>query len=177
MIFRLSQKLCSKIGAGKLSEIPLGDNPFADWSANLFVADRTQYILLSNTKSLYTTVLFRKGITDDRDFIELALGSIRKVMELDGQELVYRRFIGPASGTVRFAKALDRSVTGSMNELIHAAKIMLAGGEMSPLDASFHLNDVLLSVIAPNRAAKYGRPREAFKSILHEQTTTQGGEA
>ena len=33
MIFRLSQKLCTKIKAGKLSEIPLDDNPFADWSA------------------------------------------------------------------------------------------------------------------------------------------------
>ena len=73
MIFRLSQKLCTKIKAGKLSETPLDENPFADWSAHLFVADRTQYIIVSNTKSLYSTVLFAKGITDDSRFIERAL--------------------------------------------------------------------------------------------------------
>ena len=72
MIFRLSQKLNTKIKAGALRALPLDDNPFADWSAHLFVADRTQYILVSNTKSLYSTVMFGKGITDDGHFIERA---------------------------------------------------------------------------------------------------------
>jgi len=165
MIFRLSQKLCTKIKAGKLSETPLDENPFADWSAHLFVADRTQYIILSNTKSLYSTVLFAKGITDDSRFIERALSSILEFMQDDGQQFVYRRFIAPASGTVRFAKALDRTVTGSMNELVFAAKIMLAEGELSPFDVGFRLNDFLLSAIAPDKAAKYGKPNEAFKTL------------
>ena len=55
MIFRLSQKLNDKIKAGPLPVLPLDDNPLADWSAHLFLADRMQYILLSNTKSLYST--------------------------------------------------------------------------------------------------------------------------
>ena len=57
MIFRLSQKLNSKIKAGPLPALPLDENQFADWSAHLFVVDRTQYIMLSNTKSLYSAVL------------------------------------------------------------------------------------------------------------------------
>jgi hypothetical protein len=105
MILRLSQKLSTKIKAGSLKPMPLDDNPFADWTAHLFVADRTQYIIVSNTKSLYSTVLFAKGITNDSRFIERALGSIREFMQDDSQEFVYRRFIVPASGTVSFAKA------------------------------------------------------------------------
>ena len=89
MIFRLSQKLTAKIEAGPLATVPLDENPFADWSAHLFVAGRTQYILLSNTKSLYSTVMFGRGITDDRRFIERALGNIRDFMVDDGQEFVY----------------------------------------------------------------------------------------
>ena len=108
MIFRLSQKLSTKIKAGTLRTAALHQNPFADWSAALFVAGRTQYILLSNTKALYSTVLYGKGITNDSHFIERALSSIRELMADDGQEVVYRRFIAPASGSVRFAKALDR---------------------------------------------------------------------
>ena len=75
MIFRLSKTLNTKIGAGALPKLPLNENPFADWSAHLFVADRTQYILLSNTKSLYSAVLFGKGINDDSRFIERALST------------------------------------------------------------------------------------------------------
>ena len=165
MIFRLSQQLCTKIKAGKLSDTPLDENPFADCSAHLFVADQTQYIILSNTKSLYSTVLFAKGITGDSRFIERALSSIREFMQDDGQQFVYCRFIAPASGTVRFAKALDRTVTSSMNQLVFAAKIMLAEGRLSPHDVGFKLNDFLLSAIAPDKAAKYGKPNEAFKTL------------
>ena len=44
MILRLSQKLCTKIKAGQLSDMPLDENPFADWSAHLFFVGRTQHI-------------------------------------------------------------------------------------------------------------------------------------
>lgn len=158
MILRLSQTLCTKIKAGSLKPMPLDDNPFADWTAHLFVADRTQYILVSNTKSLCSTVLFAKGITNDSHFIVRALGSLREFMEEDGQAFVYHRFVAPASASVRFAKALNRAVTGSMNELIIHSTAMLVEGELSPFDVGFKLNDTLLSAIAPSKRAKYGKP-------------------
>jgi len=168
MIFRLSQKLNGKIKAGTLPSLPLDENPFADWSAHLFVADRTQYILVSNTKSLYSTVMYGKGITDDSTFISSALSNLGEFTADDGQQFVYRRFIAPESGTVRFAKALDRAVTGSMNDLINHATAWLEDSELSPYDVGFKLNDVLLSAIAPSKAQKYGKPRETFKNLLNE---------
>ena len=72
MIIRLSQKLTKKINAGKQTEMPLDENPYADWSCHLFTADRTQYIILSNTASLYSCVMYGQGITDDSRFIERA---------------------------------------------------------------------------------------------------------
>jgi hypothetical protein len=165
MIFRLSHKLNAKIKAGALATVPLDENPFADWSAHVFVAGRTQYILLSNTKALYSTVLYGKSVTDDGHFIECALSAIREFMEDEGQEFVYRRFIAPASGTVRFAKALDRSVTGSMNDLIRHATAWLAGGDLSPHDVGLRLNDILLSALAGSDSP-YSKPREAFKAMV-----------
>ena len=165
MILRLSQKLCTKIKAGSLKTLPLDENPFADWSAHLFVADRTQYILVSNTKSLYSTVMYAKGINDDGTFIARALSNLGEFTADDGQQFVYRRFIAPASGTVRFAKALDRAITGSMNDLINHATAWLIEGELSPYDVGFKLNDVLLSAIAPSKTEKYGNLREAFKAL------------
>ena len=166
LTFRPSHKLNAKIKAGPLPALPLSENPFVDWSGHLFVADRTQYILLSNTKSLYSTVLYGKGITDDRRFIERALSSLRESLEDDGQAFVYQRFIAPESSTVRFARASGRAITGSMNDLIVHATALLVEGELSPFDVGFRLNDVLLSALAAGGAKKYGTPREAFKSMV-----------
>ena len=147
--------------------MPLHENPFADWSAHLFVVDRTQYILLSNTKTLYSVVTFGKGITNDSHFIERALSSIREFMQDDGYEAEYLRFIAPATARVRFAKALDRTVTGSLNELVQAATYCLDDGVRSPFDVSVELNDLLLSAIASSKADKYGKPKEAFESLVN----------
>ena len=171
MIIRLSEKLNAKIKAGDLPSLPLDENPFADWSGNLFVADRTQFILVTNTKSLYSTILFGRGVTDDGIFIDHALSTLREFMQYDGQEFVYRRFIAPASGTVRFAKPLDRSVTASMNDLIFHAKAWLIEGELSPFDVACKLNDIPLSSL------KFAKPREVFKALHVAQPANEGNEA
>ena len=85
MIFRLSQRLNAKVKAGVLRALPPHENPLADWSAHLFLAGRTQYLLLSNTRSLYSTVMYGKGVTTDSHFIERALGGIREFMEADAR--------------------------------------------------------------------------------------------
>ena len=131
MIIRLSQRLAKKLKVGQLSAVPPEDNPYADWSAHLFTADRTQYIILTNTHSLYSVVMYGKGIADDSRFIGRALDNIREFMEGDGQAFIFQRLIAPASGNVRFAKSLNRSVTGSMNDMIFHAKAWLTEVDMS----------------------------------------------
>ncbi|MCA9199575.1 MAG: hypothetical protein KDA87_18660 [Planctomycetales bacterium] len=166
MIFRLTQKLGTKIKAGRLSESPLDENPFADWSCNLFTAGRTQYIIVSNTASLYSCVMHAKGITNEGRFVEQTLSTIREFMEADEQVLAYQKLIAPASGSITFAKSLNRSVTGSMNDLIRFAKHWLAEDDLSPHDVGFELNDILLSALATTKSQGYGRPNEAFKAMF-----------
>lgn len=176
MIFRLSQKLCKKLKESSLLSLPLDDNPYADWSAHLFTADRAQYIIVTNTKALYSVVMYGQGITAGGHFIDRALSCIREFMEDDGQTFIYQRFVAPASGSVRFGKALDRSVTGSINEMVKSAKIWLEEGEVSPHEVGFKLNDVLLSALAPNEKDSYGKPREAFKALADGLGTRTNGE-
>jgi hypothetical protein len=161
MIFRLSQKLNTKIKAGTLPALPLDENPFADWSAGLFLVGRTQHILVSNTKSLYSTVLPGKGVTNDSDFIERALSSIREFMEADGQQGVYERFIAPASASVQFTKALNRSVTGSMNDMTRHAAYWLAAGDVSLFEIGSRLKDIPMSALKHD-GSTHGFPRDAF---------------
>ena len=167
MILRLSQKLNSKIKAGKLGEVPLDENPFADWSAHLFVVNRTQYIILSNTASLYSCVMHGKGSSNDGRFIERAHSTIREFMEADGMSEIYQRFVAPSSENVMFAKAFNRSVTSSMNELVRFATDLLMEDELAPHEVGFKVNNFLLSAIATCKPDKYGTPSEAFQVLAN----------
>ena len=165
MIFRLSDKLNAKIKAGTLATLPLDENPFADWSAGLFLVGRSQYILLTNTKSLYSTVLPGKGITDEKTFVERALSSLREFMDADGQEGVYERLVVPVSGSVQFAKALNRSVTGSMNDMTKHAAYYLAAGDVSPIEIGSRLKGIPMSALKHDRST-HGFPRDVFKAMV-----------
>lgn len=177
MIYRLSQTLAKKLKERTLPSLPLDENPYADWSAHLFTADRTQYIIVTNTKSLYSAVMHGKGITDDNEFIHRAVSNLREFMEADRLAFIYQRFVGPTSESVQFGKALNRSVTGSINELVKLAKFWLAEGELAPFDIGFKLNDILLSALARSKADFYWKPREAFKALADGLGPGTGGEA
>jgi hypothetical protein len=166
MILRLSQKLSTKIKVDTAKVLPPDDNPYADWTCHLFTVKRMQYVLLSNTPSLYSTVLHGKGITNDSQLMNRALDSLREFMQHDGQQLAYERFIAPASGTIQFSKSLGRSVTGSMNELVTHAIHWLTEGGLSPFDVSFKLNEILISSLSGPDGRRYGRPREVFNALL-----------
>ena len=165
MIFRLSHHLNTKIKAGPLSASPLDGNIYADWSARTFTAGRTQYILLSHTSSLYSVIMFGRGITHEGQFIKLALDSIREFMSYDGLGLIYMNFLAPATASVRFCKPLNKSVIGMMNELEATAKLHLRTGAWSPFDIGFTLNEIPFAAIARPDAGGYATPREAFKRL------------
>ena len=170
MIFRLSQKLAKKLREGSLPSLPLDENRYADWSAHLFTVARTQYIIVTNTKALYSVVMYGKGITDYSEFISRALSVLREFMEDDGQSFVYQRLIAPTTASVKFAKTLDRSTVGSINELVKFATYYLQDDEISPHDLGFKLNDILLSALASEKGG-YGKPNEAFKGLMTTKDT------
>lgn len=165
MLFRLSQILATKIKVGNLRDMPPDPNPYADWSCHLFTVKRTQYIILSNTASLYSVVMLGEGITDSLRFVAEAVTHIQKFMEDDGQAFVHQRFLAPATNTAAFAKAWNRSVTGSINDLIRFAKYGLDEREVPPHAVGFELNDVLLSALGDGKSRPYGRPKDTFKLL------------
>jgi hypothetical protein len=86
-------------------------------------------------------------------------------MESDGLGLIYHRFIVPATGSVRFAKALSRSVVGSMNELVKIATNMLADGETAPFQVGRMLNETPMTALCHD-GSTHGFPREVFKGLV-----------
>ena len=169
MILRLSQKLNTKIKAGKLAEMPLDENPYVDWSCHLFTFDRTQFIMLTNTPSFYSCIMYGRGITNDSTFIDRALETIQEFTADDGNQFLYRKFIAPSSSKVSFAKALNRSVTGSMSDHIHAAKFMLED-DMALSEIRDQLNKTPMSALVGPDGKKYGSPGEVFVNLVDRMT-------
>jgi hypothetical protein len=166
MIFRISQAINARIKAGPLDVLPLNEIPLADWSAQVFVVRRKQYVLLSNTKTLLSTVMRGDAITNESAFVDRALNSIRALMEAEGQKNASKGRCSPATASVQFAKSLDRRVTGSMNELVHHATAWLEEDKPSLGEVVDRLNDVLLSMLARGQSSQYGTPRDAFKEVV-----------
>lgn len=158
MILRLSQKLAKKIKVGKLTEMSLSANQFADWSGNVFNVGRTQHIILSNTKSLYSCLMLAQGVTNETVFIERALTTIREFLRYDEQSLDIQHI---TDDTTSFAKALSRSVIGSTNDLIFGAKLLLADG-IDCHEVARRLNETPLKALTDANGRKYANPREVF---------------
>ena len=169
MIFRITQKLGTKIGVNPSESIPASANPYVDWSAHLFTARRMQYVILTNTISLYSIVRYGRGITDCNQFVQRSLSCMREFMADDGNEFIFERLIAPDTEEVVFSKALTRSVIGSMNDLVIQAKIHLADGDVSPFDVSFKLNDTPMSYL------KYANPRESFRAMKIQHRPSNHG--
>jgi hypothetical protein len=159
---RITEKLGRKIHVAPEKSLPADANPFSDWSARLFTADRTQYILVSNTASLYSLVIYGKGITEDWKFLDRTLNFMEEFLRDDGFGLIFEKRIAPSSNLVSFSKALNQSVTGSMNDLVNLARFHLFVEEKSPWETSLSLNQVPMSYL------KYGHPRDAFVSLAQE---------
>ena len=160
MVFRLTTKLAEKIGARELESLPRAPNPFADWTAHLFAESRRQYILITNTHTLYSVVMRGSGATSPGAFLAAVRNCLAEYLAYDELGSAFDRLILPAMGAVTYSKTLNRSLTGSMNDLVHLARCYMTDGDMSLLDVSSKLNEAPMSYLGHNS------PGAAFISLL-----------
>jgi hypothetical protein len=160
MIFRFDAKLAGKIKVAPLKALPANPNPYADWTARLFTASRVQYILMTNTRSLYSVVMPGKGVSADALFLHAAMDAMTAFLRADGNAFIFKRFIAPEAGAAVFSKTLNRSVTGSMNDLVFQTKVDLIHFGYSLHEISSRLNETPMSYLG------YGHPREVFMTMM-----------
>ena len=93
------------------------------------------------------------------------MSSIQLFMEADEQQGVYKQLVAPSSGSVQFAKPLNRSVTGSMNDMAKHAAFWLAAGDVSLVEIGSRLKGIPMSALKHD-GSTHGLPRDAFKAIV-----------
>lgn len=164
-MIRVTAKLATKLHFTPAKSKSPDSNPYADWTAHLFTADRTQYLLVSNTKSLYSMVLYGAGITSDDGFVDRVLHHMSEFLSEDGFELIFQRLVIASAAHVALCRPANRSVTGSMTELVHLAKGYLIDQGLSPFDTALRLNE------APMSYLDYASPRAAFAAMKLDPDT------
>jgi len=122
MILRITQKLAKKIKISPPPALAPHDDPFLDWTANLFMVSRWQCIILTNSRSLYSVVIPGKGVPNEKTLIEQGMKALRDSMTLDGIANIVDTKIAPYAHAVTLCKASNRSVLASMNQLVYLAK-------------------------------------------------------
>src|SRR5512133_791999 len=122
LIFRVTQKLATKLKIAPAITLPRADDPLTDWTANLFVANRSQYLIVTNSATLYSVIFAGRGIAKPEHFIERAYAAIMAQMVQDGCGALFKERIIPAGNEVVFSKTGDRKVMGSINDLVRCAK-------------------------------------------------------
>lgn len=164
MIIRLTQKLVRKLKTTPEVCLPPDPHPLADWTAHIFTVQGVQYIILTNSATLYSVVMYGRGISDDGVFIQRMFEGISEYMTAEGGGDLFQQGILPHAGRVVFSKTGDRRVLGSINDHVICAKVYLDDQmECSPFEAARRLNRTPMSLLS------YARPcdalREAGKTV------------
>jgi len=162
MIFRLTVKLAQKIGLAPLSTFPYdqGKSPLLDWHAHLFAVQRTQYILATNTASLYSLIIPGRGITMGRQLVQSLSDSLHAFLAGQGQQPNAVMDLLSHDPDASFTKITDRRILGSMNDLIFQSKIRMGEGKQTPFTVSYYLNETPMSYL------QYRSPKAAFQELL-----------
>jgi len=159
VVIHLTEKLRKKLHVPMLESTPVETSAHLRWYANTFTAQRTQYLLATNAASLYSVVWYGRGFTENSAFIQHFLQRLGDQMADDGLRLIFERCISSHVNSVALLKTADRSVLGSMNDMVQACKFMLQSRDMSPVELSEMLNNT------PFKALGYRQPKEAMLKL------------
>ncbi|MFC1559246.1 DUF6933 domain-containing protein [Gemmatimonadota bacterium] len=147
MILRLSAKLSKKLSLFPQASMPLADNPFLDWSGHLFRANQRHHIILTNTPTLYSVLFLGLGITNQGAFEKWVMKELLSYLRYDDKETIFTEYIAPYFQGILYSKALNRSVVGSVNDLVFNAKYCIEEQDMSLQETADFINDMPMSYI------------------------------
>jgi hypothetical protein len=134
-------------------------NPLLDWNMNLFISNRIQYVILTNTTSLYSMIMTGRGITSEKQFVHEALSCMHEFMIHSGNEAIYENLIEPENENILYSRIVDRRISGSMNDLIFQAKIYLDHEHTSLFEVSSLINNSPMSYL------NYRSPKKEFEEL------------
>lgn len=129
---------------------PVVTNRVADWCAHEFKVSRQSYLVFCNTASLYPVVMMARGVTDGEKLVMRMLGGLQTCLRGRELESQFQRRIVVEGPLFQWAPIPGRSVLGSINELVFAAKIGLESRDYGPEELSRWLAQTPMPALGGN---------------------------
>ena len=130
MVFRLTQKLSKKLHLGILPRTETLESGSV-WYANLFRAHGTQFVVLTESLTLYSLLMLGRGIVDGDSFASVARQTVRAKFEREGWSGLLGSHLAFDNEAPLFLAAQDRSVIASVNEISRMARFGIEGKQSS----------------------------------------------
>lgn len=159
MIIRLLASLAKLVHAKDLSELPLAEDPWVDWSAQEFVFQKRSLILLFNTRSFYSVLSSAEDIDDLQNLSVHIVATLHDYLKNDGFAEMYEEHLEPVTQSIVFAKPVSRSVTSSMSDQMTRTKWGMEKDKISLAAMSRLLNNV------PLKSLEFRSPREVLGGL------------
>lgn len=155
---RPTKTLARQLGIVLPTSPPPVPSRIADWCAHSFQVGRHSWLIFCNTASLYPVIAGGTRVHDGGSLIRRAGGMILQV--LDTNQLVHQsRVFAAELRAVQWAPIPDRSVLGSINEMIRLADEQFTEPNAMPGDLSRRLARAPMSALGMNS------PADAFASL------------
>lgn len=163
--FRCTQKLLKELRLDKNELGEPDEGVFGSWFAHIFRLDRKKCVLFTNDRTLYSVLLFGLKKQDfellDQRFVSALVANLKS--EEVPSEIIAS--IGMACHPVSWGLTNNRSVLGSMNDMIKGSKLLFTvNRHIPPADEIQFLNHYINHT--PMSTLKMVRPADEMKAAL-----------
>ena len=150
---RPTKKLARQLGIS-VPRLPVPvPSRVADWCAHTFLRGDEQWLIFCNTASLYPVFAGAANVTDGESLARRLGGMVLGVLKTNGYATQSEIFERELTG-FQFTPIPDRSVLGSISELIWLAEAWLDDVDLTPAVLSRHLGETPMSALGMNRPAR-----------------------
>jgi len=132
---------------------PAVPNRISDWCAHSFATGDQTWLIFCNTTSLYAVFAKADGVTDGESLARRLGGMVLQVITANGFSRQASVFKG-ALTDYQWAPIPDRSVLGSINELIYLACAYFDDAHLTPASLAERVSNAPMSAIGMNRPQK-----------------------
>jgi len=126
IVFRGTQKLLKEVRLRKEELGNPGEGFMGSWFVNVFRLQRRKSVLITNDRTLYSVLLWGLRRPDFDDLDSRFIAGLASNLKRDGFDTGLIASIGMTCHPIRWAATNNRSVLGSMNDMISCSKYMVA---------------------------------------------------
>ncbi len=158
----LKETLLPKVG---ILDLPEHGDVLEDWYVNLFLYEKRKHLIFTHAGSLVSFVaagVYRRDMKDLEKIFRRKFMKFLEFHKFDERDILMLQL---ALDETRFAKTIDRRVTGSMLDIVHCYRSCISNAyhhkEYTPEEyALYRINRNVLSVI------NYEYPIEVFRTMV-----------